>query len=201
MKNKTVSMVQTAVLLAILLLMAFTPIGFLRIGPLSISFITIPVAVGAVMISPGAGAVLGCAFGITSFIQCFTGDVLGAALVAVNIWYTLIVCLVPRILAGWFTGLLFRLLQKKWRHASYFIGGFAMAFFNTLFFMTLLVLFFWNVPAIQEWSASLGALHPLAFILASVTVNAVVEWVSTTIVTGAVGLALSKSMRKKENVR
>lgn len=197
-KNKTVPMVETAVLTAIILIMAFTPIGYLRIGALSISLITIPVAVGAMIISPAAGAFLGCIFGITSFIQCFTGDPFGAALLAISPFLTFLLCIPTRLLAGWLAGLLFRVLAKKRRVPAYYIGGFAMAFLNTAFFMSVLVLCFWNAPVVKEWSTSLGAFNPLIFILASVTVNAAVEWIATTVAGGSVSLAVSRAMHRQE---
>lgn len=42
-------MVQLAVLIAIMLILAFTPLGYLRIGPLAISLMTIPVVIGAML--------------------------------------------------------------------------------------------------------------------------------------------------------
>ena len=51
--SKTLQMVQLAILLAILLVMAFTPLGYMKIGPLSVSFLTLPVAIGAVILGPG----------------------------------------------------------------------------------------------------------------------------------------------------
>nr|WP_243097130.1 hypothetical protein [Ruminococcus sp. AF46-10NS] len=42
---------------AILLLMAYTPLGYLNIGPLAISFNVIPVAISAVVLGPVGGAV------------------------------------------------------------------------------------------------------------------------------------------------
>jgi len=36
----------TAILAAIILLMAFTPPGYLRVGPVSITFLVIPVVIG-----------------------------------------------------------------------------------------------------------------------------------------------------------
>lgn len=77
-------MVQLAVLIAIMLILAFTPLGYLRIGPLAISLMTIPVVIGAMILGPAGGAVLGLVFGLTSFYQCFAGDPFGAALVAMN---------------------------------------------------------------------------------------------------------------------
>ena len=61
----------------VLLLMAYTPLGYLNIGPLAISFNVIPVAVSAVVLGPAGGAVAGAIFGLTSFGQCcllYTSD-------------------------------------------------------------------------------------------------------------------------------
>ena len=56
---KTSRMVQLAILTAIIFLMGFTPIGFLHVGAVEITFIMIPVIIGAIVIGPGAGAFLG----------------------------------------------------------------------------------------------------------------------------------------------
>ena len=96
-KNKTLEMVQLAVLIAIMLILAFTPLGYLRIGPLAISLMTIPVVIGAMILGPAGGAVLGLVFGLTSFYQCFAGDPFGAALVAMNPFFTFLVCIPTRM--------------------------------------------------------------------------------------------------------
>ena len=64
-------LVFTAVLMAIILLMCVTPIGYLRAGPVSITFLVIPVALGAILFGPVVGLTLGTFFGATSFMQCF----------------------------------------------------------------------------------------------------------------------------------
>jgi thiamine transporter ThiT len=46
-------------LAAVLLVMSFTPLGFLTIGPLAITLNMIPVAIGAIALGPKGGAVLG----------------------------------------------------------------------------------------------------------------------------------------------
>ena len=65
MKNnkKLRQMVQLAVLTAILLVMAFTPLGYLKLGPLSITFLTLPVAIATVTLGPAAGLFMGAVFG------------------------------------------------------------------------------------------------------------------------------------------
>ena len=110
-QKKTVFMAEIAILAALILIMAFTPIGYLRIGALSLTLLMIPVSVGAVVMGPLAGAGLGCLFGLTSFAQCFMGDVLGSILAAKNIFFTFVVCVVSRTLAGLLCGVVYRLFR------------------------------------------------------------------------------------------
>ena len=62
-------MVRLAILIAILLLMAFTPLGYIRFGGLEITFLTVPVIIGAIILGPVEGAILGGVFGLTSFFH------------------------------------------------------------------------------------------------------------------------------------
>ena len=62
-KMNTIYMVEMALLIAIILIMAFTPLGYIRTFGLEITLIVVPVAVGAVTLGPTAGAVLGAVFG------------------------------------------------------------------------------------------------------------------------------------------
>ena len=49
MKKRTNTrwLTQLALLVAVLLVMNYTPLGYLQVGPLSMSLLTIPVAIGA----------------------------------------------------------------------------------------------------------------------------------------------------------
>ena len=107
-RRKTLLLVETAMLTAVILVMSFTRLGYLTVGPLELTLIMVPVIIGAVTEGPAVSAFLGTVFGITSFIQCFTGSPLGAVLVSVSIFRTLIVCVVSRVLAGWLCGLIFK---------------------------------------------------------------------------------------------
>ena len=72
-KANTRRLTQLALLLALVLIMSYTPLGYLPVGPLTLSLLTIPVAIGAMLLGPAAGAVLGGAFGLTSFFNALRG--------------------------------------------------------------------------------------------------------------------------------
>ncbi len=190
--TKTIKMAQLAILIAVVLIMAFTPLGYLKTAGLEISLITIPVAIGAMVIGPGAGAVLGAVFGVTSFYQCFGMSPFGAMLLGINPLYTFLVCVSTRILMGYLAGVLFKVFIKadKSNTVCYFVGGFVTAFLNTLFFMGTLILFFWNTDYIQSLNAA-GA-NAFMFVIAFVGINGVVEWIATTVAGGIVSKAVAK---------
>ena len=56
MKNRTNTrwLTQLALLVAVLLVMNYTPLGYLQVGPLSMSLLTIPVAIGAMFLAQPA---------------------------------------------------------------------------------------------------------------------------------------------------
>ena len=74
--NKTFTtkyMVELAAMIAIIIIMAFTPLGYIKLPGLTITFLTIPVAVGAIILGPVGGLICGLTFGLTSLYQAVTG--------------------------------------------------------------------------------------------------------------------------------
>ena len=111
--SRTTFMVKLALMVAIIFVMAFSPLGYLRTPGLTITFLTVPVAVGAIILGPTAGAICGGAFGLTSAIMALTGgSAFSAALLQINPFGLLFTLLVPRILEGWLCGLIFAALKK-----------------------------------------------------------------------------------------
>ncbi len=131
----------TAILAAIILLMAFTPLGYLRVGPVSITFLVIPVVIGGMTLGPVRGGFLGAVFGATSFAQCFMGDPFGAALMALSPLATAAACFIPRVLIGVVAGLLFPALLKVSRsHAlAFIVTAVAGTLTNTVLFVGMVV--------------------------------------------------------------
>lgn len=196
MKNKfnTSQLVILGLMTAILLLMAYTPLGYLNIGPLAITFNVIPVAIAAITLGPIGGAVAGAVFGMTSFLQCIGvggTSAMGAILFDINPVFAFIQRFVPRLLDGLLLGYIFQGARKYTNtYAACMITGFFSAFLNTLFFMSALVLLFGNTEYMQEL---IGGRNIILFVCSFVGINAVFEMISSTIITGAVGIALSKA--------
>ena len=182
-----------ALMTAVLLIFACTPIGTIPIGPLSISMNMIPVAICAVAMGPAGGVTAGAIFGLLSFLQCFGIGIpsgMGIILVGINPFLAFIQRFVPRLLDGLLLGYIFRAVSKKNVYVACAVTGFFSAFLNTVFFMTALVLLFGNTEYVQGLIAGRNI---IVFICAFVGVNAVVEMVVATLITGAVGSALFRA--------
>ena len=194
MRNtKTSNMTIMALMTAVLLIFACTPIGTIPIGPLSISMNMIPVAICAVAMGPAGGAAAGAIFGLLSFLQCFGIGIpsgMGIILVGINPFLAFIQRFVPRLLDGLLLGYIFCAVSKKNVYLACAVTGFFSAFLNTVFFMTALVLLFGNTEYVQGLIAGRNI---IVFICAFVGVNAVVEMVVATLITGAVGSALFRA--------
>lgn len=183
-------MVKLAMLVALLAIFCFTPLGFLKIGIVEITFNMIPVIIGAITVGPAAGAVLGALFGAASFWQCFGQSTFGTLLFEVNPFYTALICFVPRILAGLLPGLIFRAMTKKRDNiAAYFVSAAVGSLTNTVLFVGGFCLLFRDT---MLGMAGDQGLSPLAFIAVAFLLNATVELVANTAIAAGVSKALSK---------
>ena len=197
-KFGTREMVSTAMLCAILLVMSFTPLGYLNIGPLAISFNMIPVAIGAIALGPVGGMILGGMFGITSFLQCLGiggTSAMGVILFEINPFLAFVQRFVPRLLAGLISGFVFEGVKKLINPAvACFATGFSAALLNTALFMSALVLLFGNTEYVQ---GLIGGRNVILFICAFVGINAVVEMIACSLIVGVVGKVLAKFMIRR----
>lgn len=191
-KLSTRDFVLLALLVAVLIVLGYVNIP--QPAGLSITFNMIPVAIAAIVLGPLGGAIIGGAFGLISFLQCFgicgfSG--MGAALVAINPFLTFVQRFFPRLIDGLLLGYIYRLLRPRTNvYVACAITGFFAAFLNTLLFMTSLVWLFGNTEYMQNSMAGRGM---LTYIVAAVGVNGLVEMLVSTVLTGAVGSALEKA--------
>ena len=147
-----------ALLVGVLLLMSMTPLGYLNIGPLAITFNIIPVAIAAIALGPIGGLITGCVFGLTSFLQCIGiggSSAMGVVLFGINPFLAFVQRFVPRAIDGLLLGYIYRGLSRHTKsYAACAATGFCSAFLNTLLFMAALVLLFGNTEYVQAETSS-----------------------------------------------
>ncbi len=200
--KKTKDLTLFAFFLAVELILLFTPLGFLRIGPLSATLMHIPVIIAAVTMGWKYGLALGLIFGlcsvwnatfapgITSF--CFSpfitiGGISGN-------YASLIIAIVPRICIGLTAYGIFALCQKhKVNEAAGVIasalGG---AIVNTVLVLGMIYLFFGAAYA-QATGVSYDAL--LAVLMGVVFTNGIAEALIAAAVTVMVYKALKPILK------
>ena len=181
-KQNLTKLTVLAVLSAIVAIVSFIP---LKTMGLEITFSMVPIAVGAILYGPAAGAILGGVFGIVSFLQCFGYSAFGAMLLSENLIFTFLVCVPTRILAGLITGFVSRVMQKGNKAVNelrFIVCSLIAPLLNTVLFMSTLVALFYNGETIQYFVNLLGAANPFLFIITFVGVNGLVEIVSGFIV-------------------
>ena len=98
-----------AILSALIVVLAFIPVRIF----FEITLTIIPIVVGAIVLGPTAGLILGGVFGVVSFLQCLGYSPLGVALLSINPFLTFLVCVPTRMLAGYLPGLLYKVFTKK----------------------------------------------------------------------------------------
>ena len=93
-------MVRMAVLVAILLFLEATGLGMIKTPGLEFTIMQVPVLIGAIVMGPMAGAVLGGVFGVISFWECFGRSAFGVVLLGISPIKTFLVCVPTRLLMG-----------------------------------------------------------------------------------------------------
>ncbi len=199
-KLNTKLLVQLALLVAIQVVMRLLGLGRVPIGPLNMSFLTLPIAVGAMLLGPLAGGILGGVFGLFSLWDAISGAGGMTSFFFQNSPIsTVILCVGMRILMGVCCALIFRLfakLDKEEKTWSYFVGAISAPLLNTIFFMGYIILVFYKTEIVQNSVAAKGALNPIAWVVALVGVQGLIEAVAVCIIGGILAKVLSKVIRK-----
>ena len=178
-KFSTKFLVEMALLVAIILIMAFTPLGYIKTAGIEITLIVVPVAVGAVT------------------LRCFGLNAFGATLLGINPFLAFLVYVPTRILVGWLTGLIYQGLRKTKipYTASITVANLCCPLLNTTLFMGMLVIGFYQTEYIQSFVQTLGVSNPFWFVLAFVGINGLVEAVVCFVVGTAISAALKKALK------
>ena len=191
-KSNVVMMTELALLTAIVILMAYTPLGYLKVGAVSITFIVVPVAVGAVLLGVKAGAFLGLVFGLTSLAQCFGMDAFGTMIFNAKPVATTVCCIVPRILVGVVPALVFMGMSKvcKKRPVNIAVSCVLAPITNTLLYLAFMTIFFQDYMIEARGYTGKAGIFFLGWLLALVAINAILEAASSLIIGSAICNAL-----------
>ncbi len=197
---------QFSVLLAIEIIVCFTPLGTLpSLGMLSATLSHVPVIITAIVLGMKAGTLMGLAFGACSFIY-WTFVAPGAFSFLYTPFYTfgeysgnfgsLLICFVPRILIGVVTALIMSGLTKLKvnKFVSATIAGVAGTLTNTLLVLGGIYLFFGNeyyAMAVADSSQTL-----LAFLGMVVLTNGLPEAFIGGVAASAIAVPVKKAAEK-----
>lgn len=209
MKNRSASsardLVLTALFTAVILLMAFTPLGLIDLPVIKATILHVPVIIGAVLLGPKKGAFFGALFGITSLIKntmapsllsfAFSPFVPLPGMGKGSLW-ALVICFIPRILTGiipWYLvkGLEKLMGKKVWARAVQFtLAGAVGAAVNTALVMGMIgTVLSGAFAAAKEISPDLVSGAVMGIVLA----NGVPEAIAGAVLTPAVCLAIQKA--------
>jgi uncharacterized membrane protein len=189
--------------IGIILLMKLTGLSSIPVGPLVMTFTMIPIAVGAMLLGPLAGTILGAFYGFLSLYDAITGkSLMTGFFFQYSPVLTVLLCVGTRTLVGFLTGFLFRIFRKFDRHRiwSYFAGGLIAPLLNTLFFMGFIVIFFYHTSFIQDKVAEKGYLNPFAYVIATVGVQGLIEWATGLVIGGGVAKGVAAALKRYEPI-
>jgi uncharacterized membrane protein len=187
---------------SIIMLLAFTPLGFIRLPLINATMLHIPVIVGSVLLGWKYGAVLGFVFGLTSLIN----NTIAPGLISfvfspaipvpppagdgVGSLSALIVCFVPRILVGITPWLVYSGLRKfpplkksALQPVNLIFAGIIGSMTNTLLVMHLIYALF-RQPFAQARELASDAVY--GAILAVIAANGIPEAIAAAVLAAAI---------------
>ncbi len=206
-ENKTRNLVLAAVFAAIIVILAFTPLGYIPLGFMNATIIQVPVIIGAIILGPKYGGFLGMMFGLTSlwkntYMPNPTSFVFSPFIKVGEYggnFGSLIICMVPRILVGIVSYYVFRSVLKALgnksgkRTIALATAGVAGSLTNTLLVMNLIYFLFGK----EYGQAAKGLSDGIySVIIGIICINGIPEAIVAGILTVAVSQALLKVMNR-----
>ena len=182
-KHDTKWMVSVALMAAIVIVLANTPLGMIQLPIIKATTVHIPVILGAILLGPAAGAILGGVFGICSLIS----NTMAPTLISVG-------C---RILIGVAAGWLWILFEKIKMNAviALPIVGFAGSMVNTICVMGSIYLLFAKQYA-EAKDVAVSAVWGL--VMGTVTASGIPEAIAAAVLVLAIGKVLLSVFKKMD---
>lgn len=191
-KQKTFRLTLLGLFSALIILMAFTPIGYVSTGVVSITMVHIPVILGAILLGWQGGAVLGAVMGVSSMVRALIAP--GGAM---DVFFQNPIVAIPsRVALGIIVGLLYAGLSKAIhgkvsQSVSIGLAAAIGKLCSTVLTLSMLVLVYHNeIAKLTHGSA-------IAFLIGSIiTVNGLIEMVIGVVIAIPVCGALFKARRQ-----
>lgn len=139
-KIDTRMMALSGILGAIVVVLASTPLGYVPVGPIMATTMHIPVVIAAIAGGPIAGGLVGLFFGLTSFTRALLTPTV-TSFVNLNP----LLSILPRILFGLLTGVLYQALSKRFKGKKILatiVSTVVGCLFHTTAYLTTLYLLF-----------------------------------------------------------
>ena len=145
MKKKTqlMQMILLSLFAALIALLGFTPLGLIPLGFINVTILCVPVIVGALLMGPKNGMILGLVFGAVSVISAFLRpSALVSTLMGASPLLMVVMSVVPRLLVPLVAWGVQALLEKRGVKASCAIAAACGSLTNTFLYMGLMLLFY-----------------------------------------------------------
>ncbi len=202
-RHDTRWMVSVALMAAIVIVLANTPLGMIQLPIIKATTVHIPVIIGAILLGPSAGAVLGAVFGICSLISNTMAPTLlsfafspfmsttGLSGAVKALWISIGCRMLIGIAAGWLFILLERL--KVNQLIALPIVGFAGSMVNTAAVMGSIYLLF-----AQQYADAreVGVTAVWGLIMGTVTASGIPEAIAAAILVLALGKVLIQVFKR-----
>ena len=202
-KRDTRWLVQLALMAAIIVVLANTPLGMIQLPIIKATTIHVPVILGAILMGPLAGGILGGVFGICSMVSNTVAPVItsfafspflsttGLAGAVKAIW----ICLGCRILIGVVAGWLWVGLRRVHlpEMAALPIVGFVGSMVNTVCVMGSIYLLFAQQYAEAQ---NVGMTAVFGLIMGTVVASGIPEAIAAAVLVAVIGKALCAVFRR-----
>jgi len=193
MKNANIKKMTTISLL-IALTIVLQLIGYIlpRVGPFGLSFVLIPIVVGAAFYGPGAGATLGGAFGVIVCFCSYNGlDGGGFMVWQASPILCILVVMAKGILAGAAAGWTYKLISRKNSYLAMLAAAIVCPVVNTSVFLAGMLTFFMDV--LRAWA---DGGEVVAYLLTGIVLANFVPELIINIVFSPAGHRIVKTVKK-----
>lgn len=165
--EKVKRMVGLSLLIAIVVVLQIIGTAFpIKIGPVSISLVLVPIVIGAALYGPTGGAVLGAAFSVVASICCMNGlDAGGAMVFQANPLLCILLVIAKGTLAGTASGWVYKLIAPKNRYAAVLCAAIICPVVNTGIFLLGMAAFFGEI--LRVWA---GGSNVAGYVLTGIVV-------------------------------